>query len=497
MAASSAGMLWLMLAAFFIIDVTDGADTPDKFKCPEGWMLGLESCYKWGTSQMTFSRAQDQCRQSGATVRLITNKEENQLFSVSDTGGTYWLGIVKSFNQKWGYQTNGTTTYLTYTKFTQNIHNYNYGMSCAVWQSQTQMWLEEACTNRHLFICQKPPDCVPGRFGENCARQCHCKGHICDATSGLCKYGCQIGWTGESCDTEKKKAEAKFYCFKIQARNVMMFRVDQRGTVYRDVSAIDEYGDTVDTCSRTVYDHFETGGTGTLKVTQTFNNSFTPNCGGNEVSNEVHSWRFRFREYPGTSSAYDIMFEVKCDFTNANSLEISTAYNTDKPANKSILLTESTVSVSLDIIDPVDNLSIAAAKLGQQVRLQMKLNNVDESGVNAISPYNCSIGTLDHRHNTIFIDEHGCSPRDAQIVFRNTDVTTWRSEMFETFAFPGYDKLFFRCQYQVCFTEDQHYCRDMCSHSRTSNHRQPHKRSVIFNHMDEEKPAKLTTLEIV
>ncbi|XP_071119423.1 uncharacterized protein [Haliotis cracherodii] len=495
MATGRADVLRLLSVVILVISVADGADTLDTFKCPEGWMLQIQSCYKWGTSQMTFSDAQDQCRQSGATVRVITNKEENQLFTVSSSGDTYWLGIQWT-NQKWGYQTNGTTTDLTYTAFASSSNTYNR-YNCAVWQSTTRVWSAESCTSKHLFICQKPADCVPGRFGENCTNQCHCRADVCNSTSGICKYGCQIGWTGKSCDTEKQKAEAKFYCFKIQARNVMMFRVDQRGTVYRDVSAIDEYGDTVDTCSRTVYDHFEPGGTGTLKVTQTANNSFTPNCGGNEVSNEVHSWKFRFREYPNTSSAYDIMFEVKCDFTNANSLEISTTSNTDKPANKSTSLTESTLSVSLDIIDPVNNLSVTTAKLGQQVRLQLKLNNVEEFGVSAISPFNCSVGTLDQRHEVFFTDEHGCSPSDAQILFLNNDVTRWRSEMFETFSFPGYDKLFFRCQYHVCFTEQQHYCRDMCSLSKTGNTRQPRKRSLIFNHLDEEISAKLTTLKLV
>ncbi|XP_046556937.1 uncharacterized protein LOC124266174 [Haliotis rubra] len=189
------------------------------------------------------------------------------------------------------------------------------------------------------------------------------------------------------------------------------------------------------------------------------------------------------------------MFEVKCDFTKARTLESDTTSNTDKPANKFATLTESTLSVSLDIIDPANNLPVTTATLGQQVRLQLKLNNVDDFGVNAISPFNCSVGTLDHRHNVVFTDEHGCSPRDAQIIFLNNDVTTWRSEIFETFAFSGYKKLYFRCQYHVCFTEDQDYCRDMCRLS-TRNSRHLHRRSLSAKHEDEKIQEMLATLDI-
>ncbi|XP_067677444.1 uncharacterized protein [Haliotis asinina] len=498
MATGGRVMLRLISVTLLIANVASGKDTSDRFKCSEGWMLKVQSCYKRGPTKMSFSDAQDHCRQLGARVRIITNVEENRLFSVSNSGDTYWLGIRKYSDEVWGYQTNGTETYLEYKNFDRfNPYQFNYGMNCAVWQSQTEIWSPASCTNHHLFMCQKTPDCTPGRFGENCTNQCHCRGDACNTTSGLCKHGCQIGWKGKSCDTEKKKAVAKFYCVKTHGRNVMMLNVDQRGTVYREVSAIDEYGNAVDTCTSTVYDHFEPGGMGTLKVTQSDNGSFTPNCRGNEVSKEIHSWIFVFREYPNSSSAYDIMFEVKCDFSEADCLESSTTSNTDKPANKSILLNKSTLSVSLDIIDPASNLPVTVATLGQQVRLQLKLNNVDDFGVNAISPFNCSVGTPDHRHNVIFTDEHGCSSRDAQIVFSNNDVATWRSEIFETFSFPGSDKLYFRCQYHVCFKEEQKYCRDMCRLSKEKNSRNLHRRSPIFTPRDGEAAGKLTTLDIV
>ncbi|XP_067679625.1 uncharacterized protein [Haliotis asinina] len=299
----------------------------------------------------------------------------------------------------------------------------------------------------------------------------------------------------------------------------MMFRVDQRGTIFRDVSAIDEHGNTVNDCTRSNFDYFEAGGTGTLKVTQSANGSFIPDCRGTELSSEAYSWKFRFNEYLGTSSAYETMFEVKCDFTKARTLESDTTSKTDKPADKFTALTESALSVSLDVIDPASNLPVTVATLGQQVRLQLKLNNVEDFGVNAISPFNCSAGTLDHRHNVIFTDEHGCSPRDAQIVFSNNDVTTWRSEIFETFAFSGYKKLYFRCQYHVCFTEDQYYCRDvstadiqteihdnsnrkqlelavyMCRLSKETS-RHLYRRSLSATHGDDKIQEMLATLDI-
>ena len=44
-------------------------------------------------------------------------------------------------------------------------------------------------------------DCPNGRFGKNCAKECHCKEvmEACNKNTGSCKSGCHPGWLDISC----------------------------------------------------------------------------------------------------------------------------------------------------------------------------------------------------------------------------------------------------------------------------------------------------------
>ncbi|KAL5021811.1 hypothetical protein ScPMuIL_000966 [Solemya velum] len=43
--------------------------------------------------------------------------------------------------------------------------------------------------------------CPPGRFGHDCAKECHCSvsQEACDSILGMCKSGCALGWEGYDC----------------------------------------------------------------------------------------------------------------------------------------------------------------------------------------------------------------------------------------------------------------------------------------------------------
>ncbi|BFZ22857.1 hypothetical protein BsWGS_25896 [Bradybaena similaris] len=43
--------------------------------------------------------------------------------------------------------------------------------------------------------------CPPGYFGNECQQRCYCKNRAsCHRSTGTCDYGCEIGWTGHTCN---------------------------------------------------------------------------------------------------------------------------------------------------------------------------------------------------------------------------------------------------------------------------------------------------------
>lgn len=52
-----------------------------------------------------------------------------------------------------------------------------------------------------IRACTCVAACPHGRFGVNCAKECHCEdtGEQCDSESGRCASGCHHLWTGDSC----------------------------------------------------------------------------------------------------------------------------------------------------------------------------------------------------------------------------------------------------------------------------------------------------------
>ncbi|XP_046358032.2 uncharacterized protein LOC124136213 isoform X1 [Haliotis rufescens] len=451
------------------------ATASERYSCPEGWLLKQASCYRWGTTAVSHSQATVQCQEWGAGLRVINSEQENSLFtgSLSGSGTNYWLGIDRLGGNGWRVTDHlGQSQELVYNRLSSSYNRRD--RNCAVWSS-TKAWSTVRCDSAFQFICQKPAECVKNMFGINCSSECHCKGEPCDPTSGICKHGCLLGWSGQSCDTEKLKAEAKFYCFKINGVNEMVFRTNQKNTTYRSVAALDKGGNLITSCDKTIFDYFEAGGLATLKVRKD-GDRYEPKCGEIKESDHVVTWRFKFQEFPVTFSAYDVQFEVTCDFTEADTLHRRIASEGEKPPNQTTTLTESKLSVSFDIIDPYKDVPVTTATLGQQVQLQMKLNSEVEYGISAIAPFNCSVSSPDDHHYVLLSDEHGCMTENAQIQFPNTDLLTWRSELFETFAFPGYDKLLFRCQFHTCFDEEHPICHDMCTHSKKRKVRKMRKR---------------------
>lgn len=57
---------------------------------------------------------------------------------------------------------------------------------------------DEQQNYRYIFI-----ECSEGRYGVNCSQECsgQCKDNIiCEHVTGQCVKGCDVGWTGATCD---------------------------------------------------------------------------------------------------------------------------------------------------------------------------------------------------------------------------------------------------------------------------------------------------------
>ncbi|XP_067678481.1 perlucin-like [Haliotis asinina] len=155
-------MLMLMLVVFLVSVDADEEDRSERFMCPEGWMLKLQSCYKLGSTQLRYSKARSECDQLGSRLRVITNKDENRLFrDMDNVRGAQWLGILRTYDGKWMYRPVPTAELksLPYTQFEDNARfNPGLGVTCPVWKSQTKKWSIERCRNPQLFFCQKPSE---------------------------------------------------------------------------------------------------------------------------------------------------------------------------------------------------------------------------------------------------------------------------------------------------------------------------------------------------
>ncbi|KAK6188530.1 hypothetical protein SNE40_004688 [Patella caerulea] len=54
--------------------------------------------------------------------------------------------------------------------------------------------------------------CPPGRFGNNCEKECHCRdsAETCDSILGFCTSGCAAGWNEYDCQTAEKCSENRY-----------------------------------------------------------------------------------------------------------------------------------------------------------------------------------------------------------------------------------------------------------------------------------------------
>lgn len=102
--------------------------------------------------------------------------------------------------QRWDSQHPHKHTYRPHS-FVDKIYPENY---CRTTPDTERNWCYTSDRKMRWDYCNvKDCRCPQGRFGENCAKECHCKeaDEVCDSVLGMCKSGCALGWTNYDCQT--------------------------------------------------------------------------------------------------------------------------------------------------------------------------------------------------------------------------------------------------------------------------------------------------------
>ncbi|XP_070194104.1 angiopoietin-1 receptor-like [Littorina saxatilis] len=102
--------------------------------------------------------------------------------------------------QAWGVQYPHEHRYMP-SDFPDGQYPYNY---CRTTADSSNPWCYSISYKKRWGYCDTINcACPAGLFGHNCAKMCHCKDPTekCDSILGLCKSGCDAGWTDFDCQT--------------------------------------------------------------------------------------------------------------------------------------------------------------------------------------------------------------------------------------------------------------------------------------------------------
>ncbi|GFR87091.1 macrophage mannose receptor 1 [Elysia marginata] len=185
--------------------------------CEDGWIPSSHSqtCVMVFGQPAHWTVARKTCREHGGELVMILNKDTNrfladQIMSLEDG---VWIG----FNDR---LTEGSFKWLDY------VEDYEF----TIWadhepaiaedkdcvflhktitgnETTGYAWSVENCTKKLGFICESFPGCHLEKNGMICPKTCsaHCKGkeNSCNRRTGVCSFGCEIGFHGDTCETGK------------------------------------------------------------------------------------------------------------------------------------------------------------------------------------------------------------------------------------------------------------------------------------------------------
>ncbi|XP_033624617.1 macrophage mannose receptor 1-like [Asterias rubens] len=136
-----------------------------------GWVVGLDSCYKFYDSTKTWEDARQYCRDRDSDLMVIGSADEQSVVTsqaISKKWKTFWIGLTDKKTYKGKYQWVDGSSVGTLKNWAVNQPNNKYfdkGGDCVeiLDKPLDGKWTTAACTDKRRFTCEKPTGtCAPG-----------------------------------------------------------------------------------------------------------------------------------------------------------------------------------------------------------------------------------------------------------------------------------------------------------------------------------------------
>ncbi|GFO21145.1 hypothetical protein PoB_004765000 [Plakobranchus ocellatus] len=512
--------------------------------CSPGWEAykdGAQSkCIHFSDSTTNILGMMGECSKLNAKpVEVLTRRKNRFLIDqVSQRSEEFMLPLIKNRGYGRRFQWVFSKLYAEDNFISDSIKDEanHYKEMCVFISGYSQDWDVDACSYNYNFICEKNVECPPGTFGQICESECHCAGEPCDSSSGqpTCKWGCEQGWTGDTCSRVKGQPEVRYFCIRSPEEHIGSYvgiHIYTKGNHYRSIYALKGNSTVRGTwCSGTtisdqtgVYEHVDitmqmnasvaedirqgncvgqgnstvrgtwcpgttisdqTGVYEHVDITMQMNASVAEdirqgNCVGQEIASGQFEWTLVIQEYEGILLDNDLQVVISCDFNSSETLQRSAQYErSDTQASpEKVELTPERADVTLEVVDPYTEQVITAAPVGSSAKLQIKFGYEAGSLVKGVCPHHCVAATPDGSVVKNLLDGHGCPNKESPIkpFSRDANSTTSISTVwFPLFAFAHHDQVEFKCSFDLCFNASD--CNPGCT--QHSHHAHRHRRAA-------------------
>ncbi|XP_046550304.1 uncharacterized protein LOC124260101 [Haliotis rubra] len=466
-------LLWFLS---LMVHLSLGSSAPDEgvpqytSTCPDGWTQVGRHCFSVNEDAVDADVISEACNQSVATIRGM---EQNNVLKGIVKEPT-WINAKFTSNSGWVDPV--TFVPLNFSNPERQITESSI-YKCGLLTPDGTWDLDDCREATYPTLCQRSLECVDGWYGDKCMDRCHCFIPGCNVTTGECPYGCEVGWTGPSCNIRQKKPEARYHCMRDGEEYHMILRVDNHGIFFRSVNSLDSKGKASSKCTRDKFTVNEDGPM--LTYIHGNDTQFSPDCSAQKVGDNepVYEWTFRLQQYEGVLSPFDTDVKVRCNFSDADGMVVSTVpIHVERKTQPPEVVTPRHVSGNVMIVDAKSGEEVNQVAFGQEIQIVVPTaaQNVsvsdDRSRIGLLSPRNCEAKSPDGKFVKKMTDANGCD------VYMTTGGFTLKgdsgeerrmsSQAFSAFAFAGYSSLTFSCDLKPCYNPVRQDCVSPCGRNR-------------------------------
>ncbi|XP_046356930.1 uncharacterized protein LOC124135592 isoform X2 [Haliotis rufescens] len=467
--------LWLL---GLLVHLSLGSSAPDevpdapqlKSTCPKGWTQDGRNCFTVNEETVDFRGAAVACNGSVGSIR---NMEQNIILKGIIKEPT-WIHV--QYISDYGWVEPGEHASLNFSNPKETINRSGL-YKCGLLTPEGTWELDDCRGSEHPSLCQRSLECEDGWFGDKCMDRCHCFTPGCNSSSGECSHGCKVGWTGPSCNIRQKKTEARYHCMRDgEDQYHMILKVDNHGINFRSVNALTPDGSISQTCSKANFTINEDGPM--LTYIHGNDTQFSPDCSAQKVddTDPVYEWTFRLQQVDGVLSPYDTDVKVRCNFTDADKMIISTPpVHVKRKTQPREEIAPNHVSTNVVIVDAKSGEEVSHVALGQEIQMEVPVpqqNSTDDrSVIGLLSPRNCEAKSPDGQFVKKITDSEGCDvfgSKSGEFTLKGQEgeERRMRSNAFSAFAFSGYSSLIFSCDLKPCYNPILQNCISPCRRGR-------------------------------